>query len=83
MINKAHSLLLFTITFNTPQMKHFEASIREALSKLQDTEQSEDEEILVRRVEELVKTHLATAADLEKREEELAATRKGAWLLKL
>ena len=59
-------------------MKHFEASIREALSKLQDTEQSEDEEMLVRRVEELVKTHLVTAADLEKREEELAATRKGA-----
>ena len=59
------------------QLKHFEASIREALSKLQDTEGTECDNVLVRKVEELVKTHLETSINLKKRDEEFAACRKG------
>ena len=59
-----------------PQLKHFEASIREALSKLSDSEPTETDDLLVSKIEDLVKSHIETTTNLEKRDEELAASRK-------
>ena len=57
-------------------MKHFEASLRESLSKVGDKSyEHADTEDLVNDVGILVKNHLETSASLSKRKEELAASK--------
>ena len=70
------------------QLKQFEASVRESLSKLPDTmtgrEKGEDgvaRDGLLTSVADLVKTHLHTKTTLTKREEELASSRKSLFKL--
>ncbi|KAL5264311.1 hypothetical protein ACHWQZ_G005420 [Mnemiopsis leidyi] len=73
---KLERLLKIEAKESEVKLKHFEASVREALSKLSDSEPSETDDVLVSKIEDLVKSHIETSSSLEKREEELAASRK-------